>query len=135
MLEDVLLAVGLELPDFAAPDLIDCLAELPRDVEAIKNIQRLRGLLGDDVQVRRPHVAADEPELGAALRTELFEKQALVLDAHPRGDRKRGCFDDGQHGSGVAAKVESITMTLDSQETQLFAPGQNYPYLEDLLEI
>ena len=50
--ENILLLIGLELLDFAATDIIDCLVKLPHDVEAIKNIQRLWCLLGDDLEVR-----------------------------------------------------------------------------------
>src|SRR5690606_35616187 len=71
---NILLPVGLELCDLVAPDLIDRLVEGSEDVEAIENVQRLRGLLGNDLEIRRPHIAAYEPNLGATLFAELVEE-------------------------------------------------------------
>lgn len=72
--ENIFLPVGFELLDLVAPDLIDRLAESPHDMEAIEDIQRLRGLLGDALEIRGPHIAAHELDLGAALFAELLEK-------------------------------------------------------------
>jgi hypothetical protein len=55
---------------FFAPDLINRLAEGPHDVEAIQIIQRLWGLLGDNLEIRCSHVAAHELELAATLFAE-----------------------------------------------------------------
>ena len=72
--ENILLSVRFELLDLVATDLIDRLAEGPHDMEAIENIQCLRGLLGDDLEIRGPHVATDKLDLGAALFAEIVEE-------------------------------------------------------------
>ncbi len=74
LFEHILLLGGLELPGFTSPDLVDCLVELPHDVEAVEDVQSVGGLLGNDLEIRRPHVTAHELELCAALLAELPEK-------------------------------------------------------------
>jgi hypothetical protein len=62
-------------------DLIDRLAQVLSDVKAVQDMERVAGLLGDDLQIRLPHVAADERERGGALSPEPAEKLQECLRA------------------------------------------------------
>lgn len=72
--EEVVPAVLLEGRSFLAPDLVDGLAELLHDMEPVKNVQCLRGLLLDHIQVRPPHVAVHESKFGRAFLFRTFER-------------------------------------------------------------
>lgn len=90
--ENVLLTIGLELLDLAASDLVNRFVELAHDVEAIKNVQRLWCLFGDDLQVRSLHIAAEELEFGTSFRAELLEElqQRLGLAFRTAPDQPPG---------------------------------------------
>ncbi len=72
-------SVGFDLLDFAAPDLVNRLVELAHNVEAIKDVERLRSFFDDDLEICGPHVATDKLELGAALRAKLSKKSQQRL--------------------------------------------------------
>ena len=72
--KDVPLSGGFELGHFHATDLINGLPELPHNVEAVQDIQGLRGFFGNDLQIRWPHIATDELELGRPLLSEHAEE-------------------------------------------------------------
>ena len=78
--QKILLSGRLEFGNLHAPNLINGLSELLHDVKAIKNIQRLRGFLRDNFQVRAPHVAANEAKLGGTLFSEHAEEPEKSLD-------------------------------------------------------
>ena len=78
--QKILLSGRLEFGNLQAPNLIDGLSELLHDREAIENIQGLRGFLRDDLQIRMPHVAANEPELGGTFFSEHAEEPEKGLD-------------------------------------------------------
>ena len=62
-------APSLEQPGgFRPADFIDSLIQVHGDMESIEHVQRLAGLLGHDVEVRLPHVAAHEAQPGDDLR-------------------------------------------------------------------
>ncbi len=65
--KNILLAIGLELFDLIKLNLVNCLVELPHDVETIENVQGLWSSSRNDLEVRRPHVAADEMNCSLAL--------------------------------------------------------------------
>ena len=44
--------------DLGAADLLDRVAQMLSDVEAVQDVERVPGFLGDDLQIRLPHVAA-----------------------------------------------------------------------------
>ena len=60
ILEYLLIAILEQSPGFFRSDLVDRLVELLDDVEAIQYVQGILCLLSDHLQVRFPHVAADE---------------------------------------------------------------------------
>src|SRR5207244_4611752 len=60
--------------DFGAAHVIDGIAHVLRDVKAVEDVERVARLLGDDLQIRLPHVAADEPERSGALLPEPAKK-------------------------------------------------------------
>jgi len=70
----------LELGDLRALDKIDRFSELLHNVEAVEDIQCLWSFLRDDLQIRMPHIAADEAKLGGALLSEHPEESEKSLD-------------------------------------------------------
>lgn len=67
---------GAHLAGLLGTHRIDRLVHLGGDVVTVEDIQCVRGALGDHVQVRLPHVRADEADLCAALRAEPQEELA-----------------------------------------------------------
>ena len=59
--QDRLVTLTLQPFRLISPDLIDRFAELLHDVEPVQYVYRLREFLSNDIQVRPPHVATDEP--------------------------------------------------------------------------
>ena len=57
VLEHRFVALGGQLFGLGGSDLVEALVEPGHDVEAIENVQGLRGLLGDHLQVRLPQCA------------------------------------------------------------------------------
>ena len=47
---------------FGPAHLVHRLIQMHRDVEAVQHVQRLAGFGGDDLQIRLPHVAANEAQ-------------------------------------------------------------------------
>ena len=74
------MAVLLESRYFLTPDLVDGLAELLHDMEPVENVQCLRGVLLDHIQVRPPHVAAHESKFGRAFFSEHLKELEQSLD-------------------------------------------------------
>ena len=70
-----------ERADFRAPDAINGVAHVPRDVKAVQDVEGMSGFLRDDLQIGLPHVAADERECGGALLPEPAEKPEQCLGA------------------------------------------------------
>ena len=50
-----------------------------RDMKAVEDVERLPRLLGDDLQVRLPHVAADELSVAVRSVAEPAEERSRVL--------------------------------------------------------
>ena len=63
-----------ERADFGAADLIDRIAHVLSDVKPVQDVEGMPGLLGDDFEIRLPHVAADESERGGPLPSEPAEE-------------------------------------------------------------
>lgn len=74
LFKDVFLLGCLELSGFTSSDLVNRLVKLPHDMEAVEDVQSVGSLLGNDLEVRRPHITTDELELCASLLTELPEE-------------------------------------------------------------
>ncbi len=64
---------------FRTSHFIDRLIELSHDVKAIEDVQGIGCFLGNDLEIRRPHVAADIFDLGAALFTESRKNRSNVF--------------------------------------------------------
>src|SRR5882672_1149726 len=79
-LQDGLVAFGLQILDLSGADLVDCLAQVGHDVEAIEDVNRLARLFGDDPQVGPPHVAAEELQRRAAFLAEPTKEAQQRLD-------------------------------------------------------
>ena len=69
-----LLSLDLECLEFSRPDFINGLVHMAHDVETIENIDGLAGFLGHNLQVRFPHVSADESQHRRPVRTKLIEE-------------------------------------------------------------
>jgi hypothetical protein len=80
VLEHRLIAASLERFDLGGAYLVDGLAHMGHDVEAVKHMPGLPGLLGNNPQVRLPHVRADELQSRAALGSEPAEEAQQGLD-------------------------------------------------------
>ena len=52
------------LAGFGGADVVQGLVHFGDDVEAIEDVKRLRAFLPDHLQVRLPHIRADELDLG-----------------------------------------------------------------------
>ncbi len=78
--QKILLSGRLKFGNLQAPNLIDGLSDLLHDVEPVENVQCLRIFLRDDFQVRIPHVAANEPELGGPFFSEHAKEPEKGLD-------------------------------------------------------
>ena len=87
--QKILLSGRLEFGNLQTPDLIDGVSELFHDVKAIENVQGLRSFLRDHLQIRVPHVATDEPDLGGAFFSEHAEepKKRFDLSFRPAPER------------------------------------------------
>ena len=70
-----------ERVDLGAADLIDRLAHVLGDMKPVQDVERVPGLLGHDLQIRLPHVAADERERRGALLPEPAEEPEQRLGA------------------------------------------------------
>ena len=96
-----------ERADFGAADLIDRLAQVLGDMKAVQNVERVPGFLGDDVEVRLPHVAADERERRGPLSPEPAEKLEQRLGASVLADpqqtlpRRVDLIHEGQEVAAV----------------------------------
>ena len=63
MFENRFVAVCFELPGFFGPHFVDLLIQRRHHVVAIQNVQSMTGSVGDDIQVRLPHVAAHKLQM------------------------------------------------------------------------
>ena len=77
-----------DLSCLSGPDLVNGLAHLGPDVEAVEHMDSATGLLGDDFQVRMPHVRTDESQLLTALRAkpakEAQQRLHSTCSTHPQ---------------------------------------------------
>ena len=65
--QEGLFPLGLQLPGFLGPNLVDRLAEMAHDVEPVQHMNGLPRFFGNDLQVRPPHIGSDKPERLAPL--------------------------------------------------------------------
>src|SRR5215212_1100372 len=100
--QDGLIAVLLQLLGLLGANLVDGLAEMHHDVEAIEHVQRLTRLLGNDFEVGLPQVATDELQRLAPWLAEPAEEAqqgpGLALLANPQqpSTRRINLVDEGQ---------------------------------------
>jgi hypothetical protein len=52
----------LQRADLHPPHGVDRVIHVERDVKSVEHVPGVAGLLGDDIEVRLPHVATDEPQ-------------------------------------------------------------------------
>ena len=101
-LEEGQLALLLEFAGLGGAHLVDHLAELAGDMEAVEHVQGLPGALADHGQVGLPHVGADHPQgrgaVGAEPLEEALEGLDLALLADPQQAAAAGVelVDEGQ---------------------------------------
>ena len=88
MFQDRLEPFRFQIARLLRAHLIDRFVHVRRDMKSIQDVQGLRRFLGDDMQVRFPHVATDESQLLGPLLSQLPEKpvqrrQCAIL-SHPQ---------------------------------------------------
>src|SRR5450756_1532138 len=76
--EERLSPLAAEVVDLGPAYRLNGLTHVHRDVEAVEDVQRVAGLLGHDLEVRLPHVAAHEAERLRALVAEPAEEPCLL---------------------------------------------------------
>lgn len=104
--EHRLVTLGLHLPGLLGAHFVDRFAKVGHDVEAIEDVQRPFGFLGDHFQIRFPHVAADVFQITTAL----FSKPAK----EPQQCFDRSLLADPQQPFAVTVDLinqREITMT------------------------
>lgn len=69
-----LFSFGLEFPGFLGPDLVDGFAHVAHNMEAVEDVDRVDGLLGNHTQIRFPHIAANKLQLFTSFRPEPVKK-------------------------------------------------------------
>ena len=80
MLEHRLVAVLFHPPGFAGPHVVDGFAQLLHDVEAVEDVDRPAGLLGQHLEIRLPQVAAHEPQARCRMSSpEQFQAAAQAV--------------------------------------------------------
>ena len=88
VLQDRLLALGLELTSLAGADLVDGFAELLHDMEVIQNTNSLRSSVRDNGQVGLSHVGANHVQACRAVWAEpveeVLERLLLAVFANPQ---------------------------------------------------
>ena len=72
-----LIAVSVRFLCFVTSNLVDRFAELFGDVETVEDAQRAGQDLGDEFEVRLPHVRADDLDFRATLRSEIHGEKVL----------------------------------------------------------
>ena len=77
--------IGLELPGFGGPHLVEGLVHVGDDVKPVENMQGLARFFGDGAQIGPPHIAANKAQAGAAPGAEPMEKgqQGLYFSIRP----------------------------------------------------
>ena len=67
-------SLGLQFSGLGGSHLVDGLAQVSTDMEAIENMDGVTGLSGNHLEIWFPHVAADELELGGSFLTQPVEE-------------------------------------------------------------
>ena len=79
---------GLQVTSFLSPNLINCLVHMHDDMKPVQDMNGLAGFFGDDLEIRLPHIAADEEQLRRPLFAESSEKAQQGFDGsvlpHPQ---------------------------------------------------
>jgi len=66
--------IGFHLSRFLRPDFINGFVHMHRNMETIQNVNRLGGFLGDNLQIRLPHVATYKLQPGGSFFAKYPEK-------------------------------------------------------------
>ena len=80
VLQDRFVAVPVQLCGFPAARIVDRLIEIFHDVKAVENVQGMRQLAFDDLQVGFPKVAANGPYLLASIFAKAVEEAQQGFD-------------------------------------------------------
>jgi len=70
-----------QIVDLRSPHVVDRRAHMLGDVEAVEDVERMASFLRDHLQIRLPHVAADEPEGGGPVPPKPAEERQQGFDA------------------------------------------------------
>jgi len=116
-----LVALAGQFLGLGRPHLVDGLVQPGHDVEPGQDVQRVPGLLGDDLQIRLPHVAADELQDGGALAAEHPEEpqQRLGRPFLPDPQEPRtGAVDLVHHRQVAVTLLELHFVDADGRPSQ-----------------
>src|SRR4030095_11855433 len=125
--EHGIVAFGLEASDFAGADFVHGLVQACDEMEAIEYVQRMAGLLGDDLEISLPHVRADEAQLSRALASQPAEEAqeclglAMLADPQQAPGSRIELVDDGQE---LIALLPGDLVDADRREALQTAVGQ-----------
>ena len=86
------MVLGFEELDLAPTYLINRFVELLHDVKAIKDVQGIRCLFLDYLEIRRPHITTDEFKCFAALFAKFMEEtqERFGLSLHAAPEKPPG---------------------------------------------
>src|SRR6266545_344171 len=141
--QDWLIAVRLQLLGLLGANLVDCLAEVHHDVEAIEHVQRLARLLGDDLEVGLPQIATHELQcLASWLAEPTKEAQqgldlALLTDPQQPAACRINLVDEGQVAMPDLPLDLVDTDRADSRQVKMTATPLNRHFygLKDLVPV
>lgn len=115
---------------FGPAHLIDGLIKVQGDVETVDHMQGLGGALGDDGQVRFPHVTTDEAQGAHHFRTQCVESLAEGGLGSPGADPEQTAttgvdlVDDGQEVGGPLALAPMDFVDANGLDVGQLAMGQ-----------
>ena len=107
--EDVF-ALGSKLGHLGASDFVDGLPQLGHEMKAIEDVDGVGCMHGDEVEIRPPHVAAEELHAGTALDPEPGEEGLERFFGAPASDPQQTptpCVDLIHQGD-VAVSMETL---------------------------
>ena len=104
--EHRLVALGDQLLRLLGPNLIDRLAHLGHDVEAVEHVDGAAGFLGADPQVRFPHVRANELD-ARTLRSLPKNGRTAAASSRVAPDRSRVAADSLRRSDIQALDIDA----------------------------
>src|SRR5712691_4809634 len=83
-----------QIVDLRSPHVVDRVAHMLGDVEAVEDVERMASFLRDHLQIRLPHVAADEPQDSGPVPPKPAEERQQGFDAALLADPQQALASD-----------------------------------------